>query len=130
MHITEIQRNFVTQLPRGTMELNQSPIGIVNCPPDEFLGRLSDFKANAVPVEDTYRELTLNSGERVISSDYKAKNGFQLFWEKVFNIDEKLTQENFIDIFDKTTIEYAPTTGKMKLLEAKTPRGTVKYIFA
>ena len=129
MLVTKVQGNFITQLPKGTMELPQSPIGKINCPPDEFLSRISDFKENAIPVEGTYRELTLNTGEKVISSDYKAKNGFQLFWEKIFNVNKKLTKENFVDIFDKTTIEYSPSTGKMKLLEAKTPRGTVKYIF-
>ena len=129
MHITEIHRNFVTQLPKGTRELDKSPIGIVNCPPDEFLSRITDFKENAVPVEYTYNELVLNSGEKVIRSDYKAKNGFQLVWEKIFDINKKLIKEIFIDILDKTTIEYTPSTGKMKFLEASTPRGIVKYIF-
>ena len=129
MHITKISGSFVTKLPIGTMELHKSPIGIINCSPDEFLAKISDFKENALPVNGTYRELNLNSGEKVISSDYKSKNGFQLFWEKIFNADKKLTKESFIDIFDKTTIEYAPSTGEMKQLEASTPRGTVKYIF-
>lgn len=130
MHITEIQRNFVTKLLKGTIELHKSPIGILNCPPDEFLSKISDFKETAVPIKDAYRELFLNSDEKVVGSDYKAKNGFQLFWEKIFNTEEKLTKENFVNIFDKTTIEYSPSTGKMKLLEASTPRGRIKYIFA
>ena len=109
--------------------MDKSPIGIVNCPPDEFLSRITDFKENAVPVEYTYNELVLNSGEKVIRSDYKAKNGFQLVWEKIFDINKKLIKEIFIDILDKTTIEYTPSTGKMKFLEASTPRGIVKYIF-
>ena len=129
MRIIEVQRNFVTQLPKGTMELNKSPIGIIDCQPDEFLSRISDFKQNAVVVDYSYDEFVLNSGETVIRSDYKAQNGFQLFWEKIFNSDKKLTKENFIDILDKTTIEYIPSTGEMKLLEASTPKGKVKYIF-
>lgn len=129
MRIIETQRNFVTQLPKGTMELNNSPIGIIDCPPDEFLSKISDFKRNATMVDYSYDEFILNSGEKVIRSDYETKNGFQIFWEKFFNTDKKLTKENFIDIFDKTTIEYSPSTGEIKLLEATTPRGTVKYIF-
>ena len=129
MRVIEIQSSYVTQLPKGTPELNQSPIGIINCPPDDFLSKISDFRNNAIPVEYSYDEFVLNSGEKVIRSDYKAKNGFQLVWEKIFNKDKKLAKENFIDILDKTTIEYAPSTGEMKLLEASTPRGTVKYIF-
>ena len=129
MRIIETRSNFLTQLPKGLWELSKSPIGIIDCPPDEFLSRISDFKKNAVLVEGTYDEFILNSGEKVIRSDYKDKNGFQLFWEKIFNTDKKLTKENFIDVFDKTTIEYAPSTGEIKLLEASTPKGTVKYIF-
>ena len=129
MRIVKTQRNFVTQLPKGVKELDKSPIGIIDCPPDEFLGKISDFKESAVPIEGTQDEFILNSGEKVVRSDYKAKNGFQLFWGKIFNTDKKLTKEIFIDIFDKTTIEYAPSTGEMKLLEASSPRGTVKYIF-
>ncbi len=129
MQIVEIQSNIAKQLQKGYWELSQSPIGIIDCSCDEFLNKISDFKKNAVALEDTYDEFVLSSGETVIRSDYKAKNGFQLFWEKVFNQDKKLIMENFIDVFDKTTIEYAPSTGKMKLLEASTPKGKVKYIF-
>ena len=129
MRIIETQKNFVTKLPKGTMELKNSPIGIIDCPPDEFLSKISDFKRNAAVVDYSYDEFILNSGEKVIRSDYETKSGFQVFWEKIFNADNKLTKENFIDIFDKTTIEYSPATGEMKLLEATTPRGTVKYIF-
>ena len=129
MRIIETQSHFVTQLPKGMVELNKSPIGIIDCPLDEFLSRISDFRRNAVALDYTYDEFVLSSGEKVVRSDYKAQNGFQLFWEKIFNTDKKLTKENFIDVLDKTTIEYAPSTGEMKLLEAKTPRVTVKYIF-
>ena len=111
------------------MELKQSPIGMINCPPDEFLSRISDFKENATPVDYTYRELVLKSGEKVIGLDYKAKNGFQLLWERIFNTDKQLIKESFVDILDKTTIEYTPATGKMKFLEATSPRGIIKYIF-
>ena len=128
MRIIEVQRNFVSQIPKGTMELNKSPIGIIDCPIDEFLSKISDFKRNSDIVEYSYDEFILNSGEKVIRSDYEDKNGFQLFWEKVFNKYEKLIKENFIDVFDKTTIEYN-SEGEMKLLEASTPKGTVKYIF-
>ncbi len=128
MRIIEVQRNFTTQIPKGTTELKKSPIGIIDCPIDEFLSKISDFKRNADILEYSYDEFVLNSGEKVIRSDYEDKNGFQLFWEKIFNKDEQLTKENFIDIFDKTTIEYAPT-GKIKILKASTPRGFVKYIF-
>ncbi len=129
MRIIEIQRNFVTQLPKGICELNKSPIGIIDCTPDEFLSKITDFKRNATVVDYSFDEFVLNSGEKVIRSDYKDKNGFQLFWERIFNKDNKLTKENFIDILDKTTIEYTPSTGEMKWLEASTPRGTIKYIF-
>ena len=129
MQITGIQKNFVTQLPKGIGELDKSPIGKIDCPVDEFLSKISDFKASATPVQDTYGEFILNSGEKVIRSDYKAKNGFQLVWEKIFSPDKKLTKESFIDILDKTTIEYVPSTGKMKLLEASSPKGIIKYIF-
>ena len=129
MRIIEIQRNFVTQLPKGIFELNKSPIGIIDCTPDEFLSKITDFKRNATVVDYSFDEFVLNSGEKVIRSDYKDKNGFQLFWERIFNTENKLTKENFIDILDKTTIEYTPLTGEMKRLEASTPRGTIKYIF-
>lgn len=128
MRIIEVQGNFVSQLPKGTMELNKSPIGIIDCPPDEFLSKISDFKRNADMLEYSYDEFILNSGEKVIRSDYEDKNGFQIFWEKIFDKDNKLKKENFIDVFDKTTIEYTPT-GEIKLLEASTPRGRIKYIF-
>ena len=129
MRIIETQSRFLTQLPKGMIELKRSPIGIIDCPPNEFLSRISDFKRNAIEVEETYDEFVLNSGDRVIRSDYKDKNGFQLFWGKVFNIDNKLIKEIFVDILDKTTIEYTPSDGEMKLLEASTPRGEIKYIF-
>ncbi len=129
MRIIEIQRNFVTQLPKGICELKKSPIGIIDCTPDEFLSKITDFKRNATAVDYSFDEFVLNSGEKVIRSDYKDKNGFQLFWERIFNTENKLTKENFIDILDKTTIEYTPSTGEMKRLEASTPRGIVKYIF-
>ena len=80
-------------------------------------------------VEQTYNEFISNSGEKVIRSDYKAKNGFQLFWEKIFNRDKKLTRENFVDALDKTTIEYKPLSGEIELLKASTPRGNIKYLF-
>lgn len=130
MRIINIQKHFVHKLPKGFIELEKSPIGIIDCNSNLYnlWFKISNFKKNAVQVKDTYRELVLNSGEKVIRSDYKAQNGFQLVWEKIFNKDNKLIAENFIDILDKATIEYAPSTGKMKLLKALTPRGIIKYI--
>ncbi len=129
MKIVEIQRNFATGLPKKIRELNKSPIGTIDCPPDEFLSRIADFKNNAALAENFRDEFILNSGEKVVRTDYITPNGFQIFWDKVFNADKKLTKERFIDILNKTTIEYSPSSGEMKLLEASTPEGTVKYIF-
>ena len=132
MKIINVQKKFVPDISKELPELPKSPIGIIDCPLNEFLSKVNKFKSTAVPVSYTHDEYVSSEGEKIICSDYKDKNGFRLFWKKflILNPKEKLVREDFIDIVDKTTIKYNPTTGKMKSLEASSPKGTVKYIFA
>ena len=132
MKIINVQKNFVPNVSKELPELPKSPIGIIDCPLNEFLSKIKKFKSTAVPVSYTHDEYISSEGKKVICSDYIDKNGFRLFWKKflILNPKARLVQEDFIDIVDKTTIKYSPSTGKMKSLQASSPKGTIKYIFA
>lgn len=132
MKVVNVQKRFVADISKEFKELNKSPIGIIDCPLNEFLSKINKFKSTAVPISYTHDEYISSGGEKVICSDYKDKNGVQLLWKKflIFNPKEKLVREDFIDIVDKTVIKYNPSTGKMKSLEASSPKGMVKYTFA
>ena len=42
MKVTRVQKNIKTKLP--TIELQNSPIGKINCPPEQILNRINEFK--------------------------------------------------------------------------------------
>ena len=127
MKVTCVQKNIKTNLPE--IELQKSPIGIINCEPNQILNRINEFKRNAVPVDGTSDEFILNNKNKVIRSDYIDKKGNQLTWQKIFTPNKKLLGEIFTDILNKTNIKYNLANGNIKFLKASTPRGTVIYTF-
>ena len=132
MKIINIQKKFVSDMSKELIELPKSPIGKIDCPLNTLLSKINKFKKTAIPLKYTHDKYVSSKGEQIISSEYIDKNKFRLFWNKFFIISpkKKLVQEDFIDAVNKTTIKYSPVTGKMESLQASSPRGTIKYMFA
>lgn len=127
MKVTRVQKNIKTKLP--TIELQNSPIGKINCPPEQILNRINEFKRNAVPVDGTSDEFILNNKNKVIRSDYIDQKGNQLTWQKIFTPNKKLFGEIFVDMLNKANIKYDLSNGNIRFLRVSTPRETVIYTF-
>ena len=72
MKVTCVQKNIKTKLP--TIELQNSPIGKINCAPEQILNRINEFKRNAVPVDGTSDEFIFNNKNKVIHSMMQFQN--------------------------------------------------------